>query len=150
MRPSNSLAATHRHWTLRGTLPWAVLALTLVLVGCASAPKAPPTAEPLPHAAPPTVQAEQPGATKKEAPAEPEPVELYTLPEASSAACAAYIERIVKAPNPLTEACISRYKSLEEEAVICRLDVVLFLRQNSKGDGESFDSCGQVDAGGKT
>jgi len=28
--------------------------------------------------------------------------------------------------------------------------VVLFLRQNSKGDGESFDSCGQVDAGGKT
>lgn len=127
-----------------------MLALTLALVGCASAPKAPPTAEPLPHAAPPTVQAEQPGATKKKAPAEPEPVELYTLPEASSAACAAYIERIVKASNPLTEACISRYKSLEEEAIICRLDVVLFLRQNSKGDGESFDTCGQIDAGGKT
>ena len=150
MRPSNSLAATHHHWTLRGTLPWAVLALTLALVGCAAAPKAPPTAEPLPRPAPPVVQSEQPEAAKKEAPAEPEPVELYTLPEASSAACAAYIERIVKAPNPLTEACISRYKSLEEEAIICRLDVVLFLRQNSKGDGESFDSCGQVDAGGKT
>jgi len=149
LKPSTS-AAPYRLRALRGTLPWAVLALTLVLVGCASAPETPTPAEPLPRAAPPTTQAEQPGATEKKAPAEPEPVELYTLPEASSAACAAYIERIVKAPNPLTEACISRYKSLEEEAIICRLDVVLFLRQNSKGDGESFNTCGQVDASDKT
>ena len=150
MRLSNSSAPAHRRWTLNGSLPWAAFAIALALAGCASPPKSPEKAEQAPPVAPPVVQAEPPAPAPKAATTEPEPTELYTLPEASSEACAAYIERIVKAPNPLTEACISRYKSLEEEAIICRLDVVLFLRQNSKGDGESFDTCGQVDAGGKT
>jgi hypothetical protein len=129
-----------------------IAALTLaaafaVLTGCATPPANKPSAENTPVVpTTPAPVAEPPPATTPPPPAprpEEEVRDLYTLPPASSKQCADYIESIVRRPEPLTEACISRYKSLTEESILCRLDIVQFLRQNSLGEGDGFATCGK-------
>lgn len=126
-----------------------MFAVLTVLAGCASRQavvKTPESEPALPSG--PKSSTEKPAADgssesrPRPAPAE-EALNLYNLPPASSKQCADYVESIVRRPEPLLEACISRYKSLTEEAILCRLDIVQFLRQNSLGEGEGFSTCGK-------
>jgi TPR repeat protein len=64
------------------------------------------------------------------------------MPFSENQQCVSFIVTMASKSSPIANACNTRYKSLDDETILCRQELNQFINSNSKGVGSSFSSCG--------
>jgi hypothetical protein len=56
--------------------------------------------------------------------------------------CIVFIRKIINMPDPISKACMLRYKPNDSESIVCRKDLNNFINSNSNGIGTNLNNCG--------
>jgi TPR repeat protein len=66
----------------------------------------------------------------------------FYMPFSENPQCVSFIAGLASKSSPILNACNARYKSLDDETILCRQELNQFINSNSKGTGSSFVTCG--------
>lgn len=64
------------------------------------------------------------------------------MPASDNPQCESFLNGLVAKGSPLSNACNARFKSLDDETIVCRQELNQFINSNSKGTGSNFATCG--------
>ena len=66
----------------------------------------------------------------------------YIEPPVIIKKCSTFIHNLILQSDPISKACILRYKPNDSDSILCRKDLNNFITSNSKGIGSSSKNCG--------